>query len=445
MPMHQKGDELMHKKFTKRFFTFLITLALAGSMAACGSAATGSTTGSTSSVSSETSTSGNTEATTVEKVTATSTAGNATTVAAVTTGGAIDASDMFTERDLTQIADTSEATTYEVTDGQKIEITEAGVYVITGTATNATITVSAADEDKVQIVLDNANITNDSKPVIYVKSADKVFVTTAAGSENSLSVTGTFTADGSTNTDAVIFSKEDLVLNGLGTLSITSSENGITSKDDLKITGGTINLSVADAALESKDDIEIADGTINITGCKDALHAEDDDDDSKGFVYICGGTLTINASDDGIHATTIVQIDGGTVNISASEGIEGTWIQINDGTVNITATDDGINAANKSKSYSPKAEFNGGTVTIDMGQGDTDGVDSNGDIIINGGTISVTGQSTFDYDGTGTINGGTVICNGEQVTTLPNQMMGGGGMGGDNMGGDNMGGARGPH
>ena len=59
-----------------------------------------------------------------------------------------------------------------------------------------------------------------------------------------------------------------------------------------------------------------------------------------------------------------------------------------------------------------------------MGQGDTDAVDSNGDIIINGGTINVTGQSTFDYDGTGTINGGTVICNGEKVTTLPNQMMG---------------------
>ena len=75
-------------------------------------------------------------------------------------------------------------------------------------------------------------------------------------------------------------------------------------------------------------------------------------------------------------------------------------------------------------------EINGGNITIKMGQGDTDGVDSNGDIIINGGTINVTGQSTFDYDGTGKINGGTVICNGQEVTTLPNQFMGGEGQGG---------------
>ena len=76
--------------------------------------------------------------------------------------------------------------------------------------------------------------------------------------------------------------------------------------------------------------------------------------------------------------------------------------------------------------------INGGDIKIVMGQGDTDGIDSNGDIIINGGTVDVTGNSTFDYDGTGTINGGTVIVNGSEVNTLPNQFAGGGqgGMGG---------------
>ena len=64
-----------------------------------------------------------------------------------------------------------------------------------------------------------------------------------------------------------------------------------------------------------------------------------------------------------------------------------------------------------------------------MGPGDTDGIDSNGNITINGGTIAITGSSSFDYDGTGVINGGTVTVNGQQVTTMPNQMMGGG-MGG---------------
>ena len=125
-------------------------------------------------------------------------------------GGALDTTDMFTSRDLEQTADLSEAQKYTIADGQTIKITSEGVYVITGTAANASIVVEAGDEDKVQIVLDGVSITNDSTPCIYVKSADKVFVTTTS-TENALTVTGTFTADGDTNTDAVIFSKDDLV------------------------------------------------------------------------------------------------------------------------------------------------------------------------------------------------------------------------------------------
>ena len=92
-------------------------------------------------------------------------------------GGALETSDMFTSRDLEQEADLSEAQNYTISDGQTIEITSEGVYVITGTAANAQIVVNAGSEDKVQIVLDGASITNDSTPCIYVKSADKVFVT----------------------------------------------------------------------------------------------------------------------------------------------------------------------------------------------------------------------------------------------------------------------------
>ena len=70
-------------------------------------------------------------------------------------------------------------------------------------------------------------------------------------------------------------------------------------------------------------------------------------------------------------------------------------------------------------------EINGGELTIDMGQGDTDAVDSNGDLKITGGKITITAQSAFDYDGTVTFTGGTVIVNGTQVTTITNQLMGG--------------------
>lgn len=339
------------------------------------------------------------------------------------------ATDIFTDRDKEQTYDDSDATKYTVSDGNNITISDEGVYVISGEASNVQIIVEAADDAKVQLVLSDLTITNDSNPCIYVKNADKVFITTVG--TNKLTVSGEFTPDGTTNTDAVIFAKDDIVLNGTGSLTVSSTDNGITGKDDIKITGGTINITCTSDAIEANNSISILDGNITINSKKDALHAEYSDDDSVGYIYIGGGTFNITASDDALHATTILQIDGGTINISAREALEGTYIQINGGTINIKATDDAINAANQSNSYTATIEINGGDITIDMGQGDTDAVDSNGNLYINGGTIDITAQSAFDYDGTCEFNDGTVIINGEETDTITNQMMGGGGMNGN--------------
>ena len=345
------------------------------------------------------------------------------------TNGQLDTSDMFSERDLTQNADVSGAKTITVSDSSTIDITEEGVYVVTGTAKNCTIRVNADKEAKIQLVLDGVQITNDSSPAIYVVSADKCFITTTS-SGNTLSVTGQFTADGDTNTDAVIYSKDDLVLNGLGTLTISSTSNGISGKDDVKITGGTYTITSAADAIEANDSIRISDGTFTIRTSKDGLHSENDEDNTVGYIYISGGSFDITASSDAVQGTTVVQIDGGTIDITASEGIEATYVQINGGTISISASDDGINASRKSSYSTPTVEFNGGMTTIVMGQGDTDAVDANGNIIVNGGTIDVTAQvSSFDYDGTAEYNGGTIIINGTQTDSIPQSMMGGmGGM-----------------
>ena len=339
-------------------------------------------------------------------------------------GNIYSSTDVFTNRDLEQTADLTDATNYTLASGEDIHITEEGVYVLTGTATNSTVYVEAQDTDKVQIVLDGVSITNDDFPCIYAKTADKVFITTT-DTENTLVVANAFTTDGDVNTDGVIFSKSDITLNGTGSLNIESTDNGIVGKDDLKITGGTYNITATSKTIEANDSIAIADGIFNLKAGTDGLHSENSDDDSVGYIFITGGEFTINAGDDGIHGQSVVQIDGGSITITAAEGIEGTYIQINGGTITINASDDGINAADKSSSYFTVVEINDGDITITMGAGDTDGVDANGDIIINGGTISVTGNSTFDYDGEAQLNGGTVIVNGSEVDELPNQMMGG--------------------
>ena len=187
---------------------------------------------------------------------------------------------MYTDRDLTQTYDESEAINVNLSDGNStcesssvtvdnktnaIKITADGVYVFSGSLSDGQIIVDAADDAKVEIVLKNASITNDTSAAIYVKNAKKTFITLADGTKNSLSTTGTFEADGDTNVDGVIFSKEDLTIKGTGSLTANSAEgHGIVGKDDLVITGGTISVTAGKKGIAGKDSIRVNGGEITV-------------------------------------------------------------------------------------------------------------------------------------------------------------------------------------
>lgn len=314
--------------------------------------------------------------------------------------------------------------------GGIVTVSGPGTYLVSGALNNGSIVVNADKQDKVQLVLDGVTVHSDSYAAIYVAQADKVFVTLADGTSSTLTNGGSFTQTDDNKVDAVIFSKDDLTLNGSGSLAITSpAGHGIVGKDDVTITGGSYAITSSDSAITTKDSLNVADGSFVITTGEDGLHAENNDDNTKGSICIEGGSFLIKAGDDAIHATTLLQIDGGSIDITAAEGMEATYVLINDGCISITATDDGVNAARKSSAYTSTVEINGGELNVTMGPGDTDGIDSNGNIVITGGTVNVTGNSAFDYDGSASFTGGTVIINGQQVDSLPNQMMGGrGGM-----------------
>jgi len=358
----------------------------------------------------------------------------ATAAETVTAGAAAiaaaDETELFSARDLEQTADLTSATTIKLASGNEVTINNEGVYLLSGEADNVTIVIEATADAKIQLILDGVSITNDDAPVIYVKTADKVFITTT-DSENAMAVTGNFVADGETNLDAVIFSSADLTLNGNGTLSlISASGNGISSKDDLKITGGTYNITSAADALEANDALLVYGGDMTIKAGKDALHCENAEDETLGYIRILGGTMNITAADDAIRANSAVQIDGGILTIATcTEGIEANYIEINDGQITLYATNDGINAAPK-VSGTVEIIVNGGTVSLKIGSGDTDAFDSNGNITINGGTITVAATSAFDADGTAVMNGGTVTVNGQQITQITVSDQGRGGMGG---------------
>ena len=334
-----------------------------------------------------------------------------------------DTKDIFTERDLKQTADEKGATVLTAANNETLTIDSEGVYVFSGSASNCTLRVDAGKEAKVQIVLKGTDITNDNFPCIYVVSAKKVFITTGENTENDLKVSGEFISDGDTNTDAVIFAKDDITLNGLGVLNINSAKgNGITGKDDVKFTGGTYSIITDGNGIEAKDSLSICDGTYSITSAKSAIRCKDKDDTSKGSAYFSGGNFVISAGNNGIQAVTNITVDGGSFDISSSEGIESTVYAQNGGNVTIKASDDGINASDKSSAFTPRVTINGGILNITTGAGDTDAIDVNGSLYINGGEVNITAQFAFDFDNEAVLSGGKVTVNGEEVTEIVNSM-----------------------
>lgn len=242
--------------------------------------------------------------------------------------------DMFTERDLDASYDETNAVKIELTgnsatstsDSVKISdstitITQEAIYIVTGTLKDGMIIVDAPDTAKPQIVLNQANITSSTSAPIYVKQANKVFVTLVG--ENTLANGGTFTAIDDNNIDSVIFSKQDLTLNGSGSLNITSPVgHGIVGKDDLVFTGGTYSIASASHAVDANNSVRIKEAGITASAGKDGIHCENTDDTSKGFVYIASGTMKIESEGDGISASAYMQINNGTFNILAGGGYE---------------------------------------------------------------------------------------------------------------------------
>ena len=249
--------------------------------------------------------------------------------------GILDSSDMFTNRDkeigydeesaiainLSDGASTADSDSV-VIDGDTITITEEGTYILSGSLTNGQIVVEA-ENAKVQLVLDNADISCETSAAIYVKDADKVFITTTDGSTNTVCTSGEFEAIDDNNIDAAIFSKSDLTLNGAGSLEVTCPNgHGIVSKDDLVITSGEYVVDAGKHALSGKDSVRIAGGTFDLTAGRDGIHSENTDEEEKGFVYIENGSFTITSDGDGIDASYVVEIVDGSFDITAGGGYE---------------------------------------------------------------------------------------------------------------------------
>lgn len=333
----------------------------------------------------------------------------------------IDTSEMFSERDKEVGYEEAESTVILLADNgsscesdavsiteNTVTIKDEGTYILSGSLSNGMVIVEAEDTDKIQLVLNGVSISNTQSAALYIRSADKVFVTTASGTENILENNGTYTAIDENNIDAAVFSKSDLTFNGEGTLTITAQEgHGIVSKDDLVLTSGTYVITSASHGISGKDSVRIANGSYNIVSGKDGIHAENTEDSSLGFVYLAGGTFDITSQQDGISASTWLQAEEGTYTILTGAGSANVQSQNSGDRKPMEQTFQEENTTSmKGMKAATQLLIKGGTYVIDT---EDDTLHSNGNIAVSGGTYTLSsGDDGVHADSNVTISSGNI-------------------------------------
>lgn len=320
-----------------------------------------------------------------------------------------------------------------------VTILAAGTYVVDGTIQEGSIIVDADKDAVVRIVLNGTQIHCSTTSAIYGKQAGKVIVSLAPDTENILSDEASYVfAAGEDEPDAALFVKDDLVINGTGSLTVEARyRDGIKSKDNLTIVSGTIVITAEDDGIVGRDSLLIQDGTFIIQAEGDGIRSSNDTDSSKGNVWILGGTFTIttgadtiqsinslliqngvfvlDAGTDGIQAETMLQITGGDFTVTTGGGSENSsktssqwgqwgggknfWGGTNDNTEDTQDSAKGIKAEEQ-------IQISGGTFRVDSSD---DSIHCNGDITIIGGTFDMaSGDDGIHADDTVIISGGTI-------------------------------------
>ncbi|MBR1757880.1 MAG: carbohydrate-binding domain-containing protein [Lachnospiraceae bacterium] len=239
--------------------------------------------------------------------------------------------EFFSAKDLNPDWDVSAATyikcmgSYAIISGSgayvydgNVYITGGGYYYITGELTDGSIIVDAHKNSKVWVMLDGVNVYASDTAAFQVLQADKVFLTLAEGSENVLASGGEFSSEAEeAGINAVIYAKDDLTINGYGTLTVNGGvKHGIKANDDLVITGGNISITVPGDGIHVNDSVRITEATITIEAGDDGI----DQDEEDGYLYVASGTITIDCEDDAVNIAGLLVVDGGTITPDISAG-----------------------------------------------------------------------------------------------------------------------------
>lgn len=250
------------------------------------------------------------------------------TVVTLTQG---DPAEMFTNRDRDDSYDPNDCISITFSgnqincDSSNVEISDHSVtlkkdgsYLLSGNWDSGSVIIDMEETAKPQLVLSDVSITSQEDAPLKILNGDKVFITLAKGTSNSLSNGGCFASEA----DGAVFSQQDLTFNGSGSLRITSpGGHGIVCKDDLVFTGGDYTISSASHGCDVNDSVRITGARLAIEAGKDGIHCENDDP-TKGYIYAQDCTIDAKTQGDGISAGAYLQIESGSFNILTGGGSE---------------------------------------------------------------------------------------------------------------------------
>jgi len=303
-----------------------------------------------------------------------------------------------------------------VVDGNRIAITSAGTYIISGTLEDGQIIVKTEDKEAVTLILNGAEITCSNNAPIYIDKAKTTVITLADGTNNFVTDGSSyvFADSASDEPNAAIFSKDDLTINGNGSLMVNANYSiGIQSKDDLEITGGHIVVNAVGDGIRGRDSITIRNADVSVNSGGDGMQSNNDEDAQKGFVEIAGGVINVIAAMDGIQAETKVIISNGDITISSGGGSASASVRTGAGANPWGNRETANNTDNGTSSVSAKGIKAAVAVTISGGVIDIDSCDdsihSNGSLTINDGKIILaSGDDGIHSDSTLEISGGVI-------------------------------------
>lgn len=296
-------------------------------------------------------------------------------------------------------------------DENTISIMAGGTYAFSGTLDDGQIIVDTDSSQDVYIVLNGMNLSCLNSSPIYVKNANKTVIGLADNTENFISDGESYVLEeNSDEPNAAIYSKDDIIFIGNGSLEVNGNhDEGITSKDDLRIENGNITVNSKGDAIKGKDSLTITNGNIIINSGADGLKSNNDTDEGKGNVYIEGGTINITSAEDGIQGENIVTVTSADINIISGGGSENAVQKAEEmgGGRRMTS------APQENAQGTPPGVKSNNTVGTESTTYDetlsTKGIKAGSEIIINSGNIKIDScDDSIHSNNSLTINGGNI-------------------------------------